>query len=254
MRKASLARTQGGHSAGRTGPTEDTARRSFAASIRVEKLSYWHGDRTALIDVSFSVDDANTVVIVGPNGAGKSTLLGVLATLLRPHSGKVHILGSELNGGPSSIRDKVGLVGHQPLLYRELTARENLAFFAKLYAVGNERLEYLLNQAGLSHRGDEPLRTLSAGMLRRVDVCRAVLHNPQLLLLDEPSANLDPAASELLAPLIGSETTAMRVLTSHDPAQALAQADLIVGLRGGYCELVARSHELSLSDIEALYR
>src|SRR5205085_10340428 len=115
--------------------------------------------------------------------------------------------------------------------YRDLTARENLRHQARLHDVDTGRVEELLGQAGLARRADEPLRTLSRGTVQRVAACRAGLHEPELLLLDEPRAHLDLRAAELLAPLIGRDSGATRVITSHDPAAGLAEADLVIGLR-----------------------
>ena len=114
------------------------------------------------------------------------------------------MLGAALPAEAWAIRGRVGLLGHEPLLYRELTARENLRFHARLHGVGEERVDEVLEAVAMSGRGREPLRTLSRGMVQRVAVARAVLHEPELLLLDEPYANLDPAAVELVAPLIGA--------------------------------------------------
>ena len=157
----------------------------------------------------------------GPNGAGKTTLLRVLATLLRPHAGSVRVLGAAACPSEAwAVRGRVGLLGHEPLLYRELTARENLRFHARLHGVGDERVEELLERGRRWRaRADEPLRTLSRGMVQRVAVARAVLHDPELLLLDEPYANLDPAAIELVEPLIGAASGRTRVICSHDPAR-----------------------------------
>ena len=133
-----------------------------------------------------------TLVVFGPNGAGKSTLLRVLATLLRPHAGDVSVLGSMLPEQAWAVRGRIGLLGHEPLLYRELTARENLRFHARLHGVCEARVEELLQAVAMADRASEPLRSLSRGMVQRVAVARAVLHDPELLLLDEPYANLDP--------------------------------------------------------------
>src|SRR5262249_1387418 len=153
-----------------------------------------------------------TLVVFGPNGAGKTTRLRVLATLLRPHAGSVRVLGSAIPDEDWAVRGRVGFVGHEPLLYRELTPRENLRFHAGLRAVSEGRVAERLGLVGVSPRADEPLRTLSRGMVQRVAVARAVLHEPELLLLDEPYANLDPAAIELLDPLIGAGCTRTRVV------------------------------------------
>jgi heme exporter protein A len=200
-------------------------------------------------------------VVFGPNGAGKTTLLRVLASLLRPHGGEVRVLGSRLPDEAWGVRGRVGLLGHEPLLYRELTARENLRFHARLHGVGERRVQELLDALAMSARAAEPLRTLSRGMVQRVAVARAVLHDPELLLLDEPYANLDPAAIELVAPLIGAGTgparaggLRTRVICSHDPSGGLAEADMVLGLRGGRMALLGSAAEISVEQVTELYR
>jgi heme exporter protein A len=191
-------------------------------------------------------------VVFGPNGAGKSTLLRVLATLLRPQGGSTRVLGQELPREAWKVRGRVGLLGHEPLLHRDLTARENLRFHARLHGVPFERIDALLDQVGLRLRGDEPVRELSRGMVQRVAACRAVLHEPEVLLLDEPTANLDPAAADALEPLVGRTSGRTRVVTSHDPARGLAEADVVLGLRGGRPELSGA--EASEAAVRELYR
>jgi heme exporter protein A len=153
-----------------------------------------------------------------------------------------------------AVRGKVGLLAHDPLLYRDLSARENLTFHARLHRVAQARVEQLLELLGLQDRCCEPLRTLSRGMVQRVAVARAVLHDPQLLLLDEPRANLDPAACDLVEPLIAAGEGRARVLTSHDPAFGLSEADLVLGLRAGRPALLRAASQVSVDEIAELYR
>ena len=176
---------------------------SALAALELREVTRRYGERTALAPVSVTLQAASTLAVLGPNGAGKSTLLRLLATLLRPHGGELRVLGHALPDEGWAVRGRIGLLGHEPLLYRELTARENLAFHAALHGVAPERAEELLRTVGMERRGDEPVRTLSRGLVQRVAVCRALLHDPELLLLDEPRANLDPSASDLVEPLIG---------------------------------------------------
>ena len=228
------------------------------AALQVERLARHYGEREALSDVSLQLQEGQTLVVLGPNGAGKTTLLRVLATLLRPHAGRVSVLGHELPGDAWAVRGRVGLLGHEPLLYRELTARENLRYHARLHSVPDARVEELLDAVGIAGRGREPLRTLSRGMVQRVAVARAVLHGPELLLLDEPHSNLDPAAVEMVAPLIGAGTDPThprtRVICSHDPTGALAEADVVLGLRAGRPALLRAAGQVDRSEIEGLYR
>jgi heme exporter protein A len=223
-------------------------------ALQLDGLARRYGEREALGGVSLSLQAGHSLVVFGPNGAGKSTLLRVLATLLRPHSGSVRVLGFSLPEEAWAVRGRVGLLAHEPLLYRDLSARENLRFHAALHGVAQARVEELLELVRLRQRATEPLRTLSRGMVQRVAVARAVLHEPQLLLLDEPRANLDPAASELVDPLIGPSARRTRVITSHDPAAGLAEADLVLGLRAGRPALLAAAREVSSEQIAELYR
>jgi heme exporter protein A len=223
-------------------------------AVEVDGLARHYGEREALSDVSLSLQSGQTLVVFGPNGAGKTTLLRILATLLRPHGGEVAVLGSRLPGDAWAVRGRIGLLGHEPLLYRELTARENLRFHAQLHNVSAVRVEELLDAVQISHRADEPVRTLSRGMVQRVAVARAVLHDPELLLLDEPRSNLDPAAVELVDPLIGSSSGRTRVICSHDPGGGLAEADVVLGLRAGEQALLCDAHAVDAEQIAGLYR
>jgi heme exporter protein A len=223
-------------------------------AVELQELTRNYGERAALSEVSLTVPTGETLVVFGPNGAGKTTLLRVLATLLRPHSGQVTVLGGRLPDDAWRVRGRVGLLGHEPLLYRELTARENLRFHASLHGVPAERIEQLLDLLELSRRADEPLRTFSRGMVQRVAVARAVLHDPELLLLDEPYANLDPAAVELVDPLIGAASGRTRILSSHDPARGLAEADLVLGLRAGRVALLTGAASVDHDAVAELYR
>ncbi len=222
--------------------------------IELDGLTRNYGERAALADVTLSLPTGATMVAFGPNGAGKTTLLRVLATLLRPHSGTVEVLGASLPDEAWRARGRIGLLGHEPLLYRELTPRENLQYHARLHGVGEERVERQLEAVSMTNRAEEPVKTLSRGMVQRVAVARATLHDPELLLLDEPYANLDPAAIELVEPLIGPSSGLTRVLTSHDPGRGLAEADLVLGLRGGRVALLADAASVDPAEIAGLYR
>jgi heme exporter protein A len=224
------------------------------AAIELDGLTRRYGERVALEGVTLAIPAGTTLVVFGPNGAGKSTLLRVLATLLRPHAGAVRVLGRALPDEGWAVRGRIGLLTHEPLLYRDLSGRENLRFHARLHGVGLERVEELLDRVGLRLRADDRVYTYSRGMVQRLAVCSAVLHDPDVLLLDEPRANLDPAAADLVEPLIGAASGRTRVVTSHDPASGLAEADLALGLRGGRPELLGRADRVQTPEIWALYR
>jgi heme exporter protein A len=223
------------------------------AAVVLDGLVRRYGDRAALDGVSLTLERGATLAVFGANGAGKTTLLRILATLLRPHDGQARVLGGELPREGWRVRGRVGLLAHEPLLYRELSTRENLAFHARLHGVPEARIEALVEAVGLRGRADEPLRTLSRGMAQRAAICRAVLHEPELLLLDEPYANLDPAAVARVGPLIGRASGATRVVISHDVASGLAEADVVLGLRGGRQALLAPAAQVGADDVRALY-
>ena len=214
-------------------------------AIELADLGRAYGERVALAGVSLELEAGRTLAVFGANGAGKTTLLRILATLLRPHRGVARVLGRELPREGWAVRGRIGFLGHEPLLYRDLTARENLRFHARLHGVALARVDELLDAVGLRARGDDPVHTFSRGMVQRTAVCRAVLHEPELLLLDEPFAGLDPGAAALVAPLLAGGT---RVIISHDPTFS---ADLALGLRGGRVAFCERS--VSEADVRALY-
>jgi heme exporter protein A len=220
-------------------------------AIELDGVGRAYGERAALAGVTLTVEAGQTLVVFGPNGAGKSTLLRVLATLLRPTTGTAKVFGSEIPREAWKVRGRIGLLGHEPLLYRELSARQNLRYHARLHQVPAARVDELLDAVGLARRADDPVSTYSRGMVQRAALARAVLHEPDLLLLDEPRANLDPAAAEALEPLLSGRT---RVITSHDPTGGLAEADIALGLRDGRAALLAPASEVSLAQIGELYR
>jgi heme exporter protein A len=220
------------------------------SDIELAALERHYGERTALAGVTVSVPAGATLAVFGSNGAGKTTLLRVLATLLKPHSGRAQVLGGELPGEAWKVRAKVGYVGHDSLLYRDLSVRQNLLFHARLHGVTEERVDERIAAVGLPERSADPVRELSRGMVQRAAVARATLHDPQLLLLDEPRANLDPAAAEQLEPLIGKASGKTRVLVSHDVDRTLAEADVAVGLRAGRQEFAGRVEE---ADVRRLF-
>ncbi|HEY4095006.1 MAG TPA: heme ABC exporter ATP-binding protein CcmA [Baekduia sp.] len=222
-------------------------------AIELEGLTRRYGDREALSDVTLTLPAGQTLVVFGPNGAGKTTLLRVLATLLRPHAGTTRILGHALPQESWAVRGRIGFLGHASLLYRDLTARENLTFHARLHGTPPARVTELLAAVGLKNRADDPVHTYSRGMVQRAAVARAVLHDPELLLLDEPTANLDPHATEIVEPLIGATSGRTRVVTSHDPVGGLQGADLALGLRAGRTELLEPAAGVSREAIGALY-
>ena len=206
-------------------------------ALRLAGLRREYGERVALAGVSVELAAGESMVVLGPNGAGKTTLLRILATLLRPSGGEAGVLGCELPGEAWKLRGRIGYLGHEPLLYRDLSGRENLAFQARLHGISGEaaaaRIEELLAAVGMERRADERIAELSAGMRQRLAICRCVLHEPELLLLDEPDSNLDAESREQARALIGPGTGRTRVLVTHDPERYAGEADRTLRLRIG---------------------
>ena len=196
-----------------------------------------YGERTVLDGVGLELGRGKTLLVLGPNGAGKTTLLRILATLLRPSGGEVNVLGCSLPGETWKLRGRIGYLGHEPLLYRDLSGRENLRFQARLHGIGGEvaesRIEKLLRAVQMERRADERVVELSAGMRQRLAICRCVLQEPELLLLDEPDSNLDAEGRELARALIGPAAERARVIVSHDPERFEAEADEVLRLEAG---------------------
>ncbi len=196
-----------------------------------------YGERTALDGIGLELARGETLLVLGPNGAGKTTLLRILATLLRPSGGEVRALGCRIPEETWKLRGRIGFLGHEPLLYRDLSGRENLRFHARLHGVrgeaGEGRIAALLAAAGMERRADERVAELSAGMRQRLAICRCVLHEPELLLLDEPDSNLDAEGRELARNLIGPGEARTRVIVSHDPERFEPEADQVLRLEAG---------------------
>ena len=214
--------------------------------IRLEGLIRQYGDRIALDGLDLELAEGRTLAVLGPNGSGKSTLLRVLATLLRPSSGEVSVLGCRIPDEGWKVRGRIGYVGHEPLLYRDLTGRENLLLQARLNGMDRasaaEAIERDLQLVGMDARADDPVGGYSAGMRQRISICRAMIDRPPLVLLDEPDSNLDPEGRELVRELIGPSPGRTRVLVSHEPERALAEADDVMRLGpGGRLEEVDRA-------------
>jgi heme exporter protein A len=214
-----------------------------APAIRVAGLRRDYGDRPALEGVGFELAAGESLVVLGPNGAGKTTLLRVLATLLRPSGGEATVLGCSLPDEAWKLRGRIGYLGHEPLLYRDLSGRENLRFQARLHGIesgaAEQRIEELLRATGMERRADERVAELSAGMRQRLSISRCVLHDPELLLLDEPDSNLDATGRELARALVGPVPERTRVVVTHDPERHLPEADQVLRLGVGEAAVVS---------------
>ena len=203
-------------------------------AVAVAGLRRDFGERTALRDVDVALARGESLLVLGPNGSGKTTLLRILATLLRPSGGEARVLGARLPDEAWRARGKVGLLGHEPLLYRDLSGRENLRFHARLHGLeagaAERRIAELLAAVGMERRAEQRVAELSAGMRQRLAIARCVLHEPELLLLDEPDSNLDPEGRELARELVGPREGRTRVVVSHDPERFAPEADKVLRL------------------------
>jgi heme exporter protein A len=209
-----------------------------ATAIAARGLCRVINDTRILDNIHLAVPAGSFVGILGPNGAGKSTLLNLLSTLTTPSAGELHLLGQAVNRGTAlRLRGQIGLIGHQPMLYRHLSARENLEFFGGLHGVPNteKRATELLTQVGLLHRADSPVATFSRGMVQRIAIARALMHDPALILADEPFAGLDvPSVHTLEATLADLHRQGKTiVMTNHDIAQSLRLTERVIVLRRG---------------------
>ena len=205
--------------------------------IQVHELVKSFGHRTALAGVNLSVKAGERVTLVGPNGAGKTTLLRILATLSRPTSGTVHVAGLDTDKAGDDVRRRIGFLSHRTLLYGDLTAEQNLRFYTRMYNLtdGPTRIAELLDYVGLADRRRDLVRMFSRGMQQRLSVARAVLHRPQVLLLDEAYTGLDPDAVQILTNLVTdlAETGCAVLMTTHNLERGLAAGDRVMVLAQG---------------------
>lgn len=215
------------------------------ALVEAEQLGRAFGPFWALRDVNLTVEAGETVAIMGPNGAGKSTLLLMLATLLKPTTGRLRLFGMDVTKQPLRVRRLIGVVSHTPYLYADLTAAENLRFYGRMYGVSglDERIQAELARVGLGRFAHFRVRALSRGMQQRLALARALLHRPRLLLLDEPDTGLDAEGTEMLRRLI-AETAAANgavIFSTHHRERGLAWSDRAVFLEGG--QVVAQGRD-----------
>ncbi|WP_304597265.1 ABC transporter ATP-binding protein [Adlercreutzia caecimuris] len=226
-------------------------------AITVEHLTKSFGGRKAVDNVSFTLPEGAFLSVFGPNGAGKTTLLRMLATLARPTEGVITLAGINLKEEPEQAREAIGLISHNPMLYPDLTAEENLLLYAKLYGVRDpqKRVVELLDAVGLKHRRLDRVRTFSRGMTQRVSIARALVNDPSVVLLDEPYSGLDPHAMRIFDELIDSvRENRTFVMVSHDLDKGLALADHVLVLARGRVVAFAEKESLALDEFHDLYR
>lgn len=218
-----------------------TVAQSTNPALELTRLTKSFDDRQVLRGIDLSIPRGQYVALMGPNGAGKSTLMNILALLSGPSSGSVQLFGQSLRGNAAELRRRIGVIGHQPMLYRDLSAQENLLFFARLYGLSNpqQRVIDLLHRVHLRERAGDLVRTFSRGMVQRLAIARALLHDPQLILADEPFSGLDVPSSRMLEELLACLHQENRtiLLANHDVDQSLRLAQRLILLRRGLVAL-----------------
>jgi heme exporter protein A len=225
--------------------------------LRLSNVGKTFGRHRALADVSLTFSPGRVAAVLGPNGAGKSTLLSLLSTLSHPTHGRITLGDQALTRG-SPLRATIGYVGHEPGVYGDLSARQNLRLFASLYGIAEpeRRIDEMLTRVGLDHvRREAASRTFSRGMLQRLALARALLHQPEILLFDEPSSALDPTGATWLATELHREREAGRlvVLVTHDLAAAAAVATQVVVLRRGRLAFDEKRDAFSVEQVRTIY-
>jgi heme exporter protein A len=225
--------------------------------IVIRNLIKAFGSRIVLRGVDLTINEGEFVTLMGANGAGKTTLLHIVATLSKPTGGSVSISGYNSTDSANDLRRLIGLVSHKTLLYDDLTAEQNLRFYARMYDVPHpiERIETLLKQVGLWERRFDPVRTYSRGMQQRLAIARAILHNPPLLLLDEPDTGLDQHAADRLGHLLTAVGADQRtiLMTTHNLERGLSLSRRVVILAKGKIVYDAQGSEMDVAQVRAHY-
>lgn len=226
--------------------------------IEVKKLTKRFGMKTVLRSIEFSVEPGEFVALLGPNGAGKTTFLRILASLSRPSLGFVRVAGYQLPDQSAAVRHRLGVVSHLPLLYGDLTAEENLRFFGKLYGVADldRRVSHVLEIVGLAPRRRDLVRTFSRGMQQRLAIGRAVIHDPEVMLFDEPHTGLDQDACTMLDTVLREVAARGRtvVMTSHDLARSADLASRFDILSRGQIVASTQRQDIEADQLLAFYR
>lgn len=227
-------------------------------AIEIENLSKRFSKHHALREINLKVQYGEAIALLGPNGAGKTTLIKVLATLLNPSSGRISIANMDIRRARQSIRRIVGVATHKTFLYSELTARENLRFYCRMYNVPNadQRIEEVMEMVGMSSYADERTGNLSRGMQQRLSLGRCVLHNPSILLLDEPETGLDKETLSSLWQVLRMEGKTERtvIAATHDIEWGQKAGDRVILLDQGKVAYDGSTHELGLSELGHIYR
>jgi len=229
-----------------------------ASAIEVRKLAKSFGHQVALRGVDLTVAEGEFLTLFGPNGAGKTTLIRIVASLMRPTDGLVRVRGEDLGKAATTLRRHIGLISHNPLLYGDLTPDENLSFFSRMYDLPDaaSRIDTVLEQVGLAARRRDPVRTFSRGMVQRLTIARAILHDPAIMLLDEPYTGLDLQAADMLRSVLQELAASNRtvILTTHNLEQGLEMCDRAAILNRGRLAWQGLRASVDLDSMKEIYR
>lgn len=226
-------------------------------AINVQGLRKSFGSCLALRGIDLNVAKGECISVLGPNGSGKTTLIRILATLSRPSKGQVYIAGFDIRKQSTQIRQQIGVVSHQTFLYEDLSAHENLRFYGKMYAVPNleKRITEVIDRVELTHLFHNRVGTLSRGMQQRLSIARAILHDPPIMLLDEPETGLDQHATTILRDLLNVSSSGDRtvLMTTHNLALGLALGDRVIILHKGTINHENATQNMEMEDLQETY-
>ena len=220
---------------------------------RLQSVTKYYDDTPILRDLNLSVDVGECLVLFGANGSGKTTLIRMLATLTKPTSGFIEVDGLELSKHGVQVRRNIGVLTHQYLLYDDLTGYENLRFFGKMFRVKHltERIMYLAELIGISDKLNVRTRTLSHGMQKRFSLARALIHNPSILIMDEPETGLDQEAIEILVNIVKNMKPSL-IMTTHNVEFGFRLADRIGVISGGRIAYQERRDALGVQEFKKI--
>lgn len=242
-------------------PTKDDLSRQDgggAEGIKLEGVEKSFGSVRALTGIDLEIPRGTFLAVFGPNGAGKTTLIRILAAIWRPTSGTVSVEGHSTSTSPHEVRSAIGVISHDPYLYENLTALENLLFFGRMHGVDEyeKRALSLIDYVGLATRSHDTVRTFSRGMKQRLAVARALVHSPSVLLLDEPYTGLDQNGAAIFTQMLEEQKDMGRtiVLTTHNVEEGLGLSDSVLILNSGRVVFQGDSRAMSGQEFKEIYR
>lgn len=225
--------------------------------IEARGLSKRFGRITALDNMNLQIREGEFLTVFGPNGAGKTTLIGILSSLVKATSGEILFQGKSVRENANRLRRSIGMIGHQSLLYGQLTADENLEFYGRMYGVDclDERVEKVLEEVNLQHRANDLTGTFSRGMMQRLSIARAMIHQPSIYLLDEPYSGLDQHSGDKLRDMLSGLKTQRKtiLMTTHDLERGFELSDRSVIIVNGRVEYDRKRENEDVSEIRRIY-